>query len=331
MTGLSRRHLATRPGGASRAGLAAGALVAALLAVTGAPAVVGGAPPPDEARPFTDQSAWNAPIPDDAGRDPRSEAMMELLIADDHATANLDEYGVPVYEAEDTTPRHEVTCTEQWGPCDLEDGPVPIPDGARPSPGTDGAMVVIDPATDRSYEFWRARRTPDGGWTASWGGVVDLTGDGHTPGAGQTGAGVSRLAGVVRTSEIEVGAIPHALVFSTDNACLGDFRYPATKTDGWSERDDCLPQGARIQLDPAVDVAEIPEMDEAERAVARALQTHGAYAVDNGGARMAFIFETPTSAEEGDRYPAAGLQYDYQPLEHIPWDRVHVLRRWNGH
>lgn len=274
-------------------------------------------------RPFTDDSAWNSPIPPRAPLDENSEAIADHLTGEGFGIANLYEYGVPVYEAVQSTPRSPVDCLQDWGRCPLESEPVPIPTSARPSPGSDGAMVVLDSSTGTSYDFWQAERQPDGGWTTSWGGVVDTSGDGHTPGAGQTGAGVPRLAGIVRVSEVKQGVIPHALVFSTDNACVDVFRYPATKTDGHSERDDCIPQGARIQLDPDIDVDAIEDITPGERMVARALQTYGAYAIDNGGARMAFIFENPSG--EQDPYPDAGFTYDYYRLSLVPWDGLRVL------
>jgi len=314
------------------AGLVLCVLAFALLAAVQGrePQAAGDGPAPvNPWRPFTHDSAWNDPIPDNPQLDAGSAAIAAYLSADGYGHANLYEYGVPVYEAGSSTPRHRVECRSDWGPCGLEEEPVPIPDGARPAPGSDGAMVVIDRSTNRSYDFWQARQLPDGSWTASWGGVVDTSGDGYTPGAGQTGAGVPRLAGVVRTFEIEQGYIGHALVFSTDNACgEDDFRYPASKSDGYSERPDCIPQGARIQLDPGIDIAAIPDITPAEKTVARALQTHGAYAIDNGGARMAFIFETPL--REQDPYQGMGFTYDYFRLDHIPWADLRVLRQWDG-
>ena len=43
----------------------------------------------------------------------------------------------------------------------------------------------------------------------------------------------------------------------SDTVCAGVFRAPAIKTDGDSTRPDCLPDGARLQLDPAIDVSKI--------------------------------------------------------------------------
>jgi hypothetical protein len=278
-------------------------------------------------RPFTDDSAWNRPIPDDPVVDEQSDQITAYLRTED-PIANLYRYGIAIYEAGTSTPRHQVNCTEDWGVCGLEQEPVPIPEEAEPTIGSDGVMVVLDLSSGRIYDFWQAQRLPNGSWTASWGGVVDALGDGYTPEAGQTGAGVPRLAGVVRTFEIEQGYIAHALAFSTDNACRDGYRYPASKTDGRSDRPNCIPQGSRIQLDPSIDVEAIPGITPAETVLARALQTYGAYAVDNGGASMALLFETPHGG--WDPYPGAGLAHDYFALESIPWERLRVLRNWDG-
>jgi hypothetical protein len=283
---------------------------------------------PTWGRPFTDASAWNTPIPSSPVLDARSRAIAEYL-GGQAAIANLEEYGVPVFDADESTPRHRVACT-RWRGCDLEDVLVPIPADATPAPGGDGAMVVIDWSTRNAYEFYGAERHPDGSWTAGWGGVISVDSDGykadspHLP----TGAGVSRLAGVVRAFEVAQGEINHALVFSTDNACARGYRYPAAKTDGLSTRSNCIPEGSRIQLDPSIDVERLPDATPAEKMVARALQTYGAYAVDNGGARIAVIFEPPYG--QPDPYPAAGFPHDYPAMPNIPWQRLRVLHRWNG-
>lgn len=283
---------------------------------------------PEDARPFSDDGPWNAPIPNQPLLDDNSSAIVDLLASSGYGTANLYEFGIPIYDADATTPRHNVSCERPgWGTCDIEDGPVPIPAGARPHPGSDGAMVVIDWEARRSYGYFKAARTADGSWRAVWGDITDIDGRGVAKGA-STGAGVPRLAGVIRTFEIAAGTIDHALVFSTDVACVEQYRAPATKTDGTSELADCIPQGARIQLDPDVDLDALANLSAGERAVAEALQTYGAYAIDNGGASMAFSFEHPMGGP--DPYAAAGLVADYQSMEAIPWERLRVLRQWDG-
>jgi hypothetical protein len=302
----------------------AGATKVAAVSVVPQPQAAPGVP--SSARFFAPNSAWNTPVPASPVLDQGGRAMVNHLASGAHpGIANLYEFGVPIWEADATTKRYAVNCMHSWGTCQLEQEPVPVPAAAVPSSGSDAAMVVIDRSTGKAYEFWEARRNSSG-WQAGWGGVVSINGSG-TPGAA-VGSGISRLAGVVRTSEVRQGRIDHALVFSTNNACRSVKRFPASKTDGASSRTDCIPEGARVQLDPAINVEALPGLTAGERMVARALQTYGAYAIDNGGANMAFVFETPSG--ESDPYPAVGFGWDYFGMDRIPWNRLRVLRQWDG-
>lgn len=268
---------------------------------------------------------WHSPIPASPRLDPGSGKMVRYLSAQGAGiVANLYAYGIPIYTASSSTPRYRVTCTKDWGVCGLERQPVPVPKGAHPNSGSDGVMTVVDPGAGHSYEFWQARRVP-GGWRSSWGAAVSLQGPGT---GGATGSGLSRIAGVVRTADIARRQIPHALVFSTSNACARTFRVPAVKTDGHSQRSDCIPEGSRVQLSPSVRVDTLPGITSGERAVAKALQRYGAYVIDVGAARAAFSFEAPVHGN--DPYPSAGFPWDYWHMPHIPWAQLRVLRSWDG-
>jgi hypothetical protein len=280
---------------------------------------------PGSGRPFASSSPFNVSIPSEPRLDDNSDAMVHNLAVAGQVVAQVYQDTPPVYDADASTPRYPVTCTKPWGTCGLALQPVPIPDGAVPSPGSDHNMVVVDFDARRAYEFWQARHV-NGQWTASWGYVSDIDGEGT---GGAVGAGVSRLAGIIRTYEVRAGEIDHALVSAIGNACEAMFRYPATQTDGWSSASDCIPEGARIQLDPTVDVDTLPEITPAEKMVGRALQVYGTYVIDNGGAGagMSIQFENPSG--EPDPYPAVGLS-DYWNMPHIPWQRLRVLATWNG-
>lgn len=157
------------------------------------------------------QGPWRDAIPSDAQIAPDSDAIVRYLSSRPHpAVANIYEYGVPIYDAGPDTPKHVVHCTATWGQCDLEHRLVPIPDDVRASTGSDRAMVVVDWSSRLSYEFWQATRVGDS-WQASWGGVTQIDGAGTTD--GPVGAGVSRLAGLVRIGEMQRGRIDHALSF----------------------------------------------------------------------------------------------------------------------
>jgi hypothetical protein len=294
---------------AAPAGAAAGAAVGLLAANTG--------------RPFAAASVWNTPIPGNPAIDRNSAAMVRSVTASNTATANLYEYGEPVFNAVAGTPTARVTCTEDWGTCDVEERTMRIPAEAQPTTGSDGRMIIVD-LTDRVVcDFWQARKTGSGQWTTSWATCAPLDGSGSGPNGGATGAGINALTGVVRTFEVRNGHIPHTLSVATNNSCTGAFRAPATKTDGQSGRGDCVPEGARLQLDPSIDVDAIPGITPGERAVARALQTYGAINRDNCGSNLCVQFEAPFG--EADPYPGAGFQGDYWTMPHIPWARLRVI------
>jgi hypothetical protein len=280
---------------------------------------------PGGGRPFAASSPWNVAIPANPVLDPNNSAIAGYLGSEGKAYADLYESGNPVFESTAGTPTYNVTCTEPWGTCPLSSAPVAIPAGAEASSGSDGSMVVINWSTRTGYDFWRAQKTSSG-WTAAWGTTFSIDGMGTEGGA--TGAGMPLLAGMIRTYEIERGYIDHALTFSTDNACQTVLRYPASKTDGSSSQPNCIPEGARVQLNPAIDVDAIPGITPAERMIAHALQTYGAYADNNGGAKMAFSFEDPVG--RSNPYPAAGLPWDYYDMPQIPWNQLRILKSWNG-
>ena len=277
--------------------------------------------------PFAGSSPFNTPIAPDAPVDPRSAEILGPLVGDGQVFANMHAYGIPVWRADTGGPGVPVACDppDDWGTCPFDGLAVPVPAGARPHSGSDGAMVVVDERAGLVYEFWQARRTADG-WTTSWGAVTELGGTGW--GGGGTGSGASRLGGLARIEEIRAGHIGHALVLQTNNACRDVFRAPATKTDGRSGRDDCLPEGARVRLPAGIDLDAQPGLTPAERAVAEALQVYGAYVVDLGAAPLSVSFElAPDSspADPGRVYREAGLPWDYFDLPAIPWDRLELL------
>jgi hypothetical protein len=268
--------------------------------------------------------SFTSPVPENPRLDPHSRAMVAHLAT--KAVVNADEYGFPVYEADASTPRYAVRCTKDWGTCRLQQAPVPIPDRAVPSPGSDGAMVVVDRAAGVSYEFWQARKVGPV-WLASWGDVTHLA---EAAPSEATGAGLSILDGLVTPAEVAAGVAEHALTFSTDHACATRFRVPATKTDGLSTRGDCIPEGSRVRLSPSVDIAAIPHLSRVERMIATALQRYGAYVRDRGGSPITFSFQTPADPQEQETYRSAGLVDEYTRLDHIPWDELQVLANWDG-
>lgn len=276
------------------------------------------------ASPFAASSPWRQTIPSDAGVDPNSEAMIKSVQGDHALHANLMNYGIPIYTANNDTATHTVTCSRtDYGVCPFAGWPVAIPDGAEPNSGSDGVLVSVQEDSGIIFEFWQA--THDGEkWTTAFAAVNSLHGSGW--GGAATGSGASRLAGVVRIGEIEAGEIPHALALQSNNACP-TFRPPALKSDGTSEREDCIPEGALLQLDPSLDLNSL-NLKPGELAVARAMQRYGGYLMDVAEAPLSVSFELDrsTPGELGKIYSDAGFRWDYDAMENVPWDKLRVLK-----
>ncbi|WP_235733884.1 carbohydrate-binding domain-containing protein [Mycolicibacterium austroafricanum] len=279
------------------------------------------------------------PIADNPVLATNSATWVNYLAAPDKLRiANLYDYSVALVSASEitsSTPRYDVTFTEPWGSDPFGNTTVPIPLGTKVPPGSDGHVAILDPTTGLAYGIWQAKYdSSTNAWSGSWGGLTDLDGDGIDQSGSATAAAIARYAGVVTAAEFSAAiaantGINHALAFSTDLAGP-DFVYPAAKSDGqnWAGVAVPIPEGYRIQLNPDIDVDAIPGMTPGERVIAKTLQTHGAYVVDQGAARMAFAFELlddATSTSPGSVWVDAGFAWDYYDMNAIPWSQLRVL------
>jgi hypothetical protein len=254
---------------------------------------------------FTPESRWNTPLAGDAAVDPNSGVYIGTLdwAIERHGSLaiNLDEYTVPIWYADSSTPRYKVWCTAGWGCGPGFGDDVPIPDEAQFDPSGDGHMVVIDVERQLSYEFWRAWRG-NSGWYAGFGIVFNTQADpaggsaylgvldpvGHQFGAWAPSArasGVSLLGGLIRYGELAAGRIDHALAFSFPYTRGDAYALPmATHSDNVHTPDRMaphnLPLGAQLRLRPDVDVDERCWGNPTCITIGRALQEYGMYLVD---------------------------------------------------
>jgi hypothetical protein len=291
-------------------------------------AQVSGPLPPGIPLPlYSLDSPWNQPIPAGAAIDPDSETMIALLVEDaeneNHPPSlSVREWSVTVYLADENTPRYDIPLTATWSPYDvLLD--VPIPDGALPDPEDDGHMTILDLSTGYEYDFWIVSQRRDGSWRARWGNRISLDSSGtYANGMSARGSGFASLAGMIWPEEFEQGHIDHALVVSIPHAAAGGPVWPATESDGWSHAPGAIPEGVRLQLDPALDLAQF-SMLPYERIIAEALQTYGAFVGDNSGS-IEFEVINPISYLE-DPYPPDWFDSRWALLSNIPWEHMRVL------
>jgi len=330
--------------------LTPGPVIAALLTASLAMTAVAECPTPTNAargiadnpdprtggRLYAATGFFNQVISANPQLDPRSTDFVRMLSRSKKEKGfvlSVKEWTVPAYFAQPTTPRHDVRISGQPPGAHYDRNfvhdvarimhDVPIPANARPDPMEDGHMTVIDPATRCEFDLYDAKLTATG-WTAAWGNVTSTADSGIYPfGLSTRGTGFAPLAGMIWPAELRNRRIDHALVFAYPYTRSGGPMYPATAGDGKTALATALPQGARVQLDPALDLGPL-NLTTYERTVAEALQRYGMYLGDTGGALALYA----VSPQSFDTNQYAGLLPDepYVYLNKIPVNRFRVLK-----
>ena len=160
-----------------------------------------------------------------------------------------------------------------------------------PDPEEDAHFAVVDWKAMRAWDTWGFRVRPDGTFESNTGMTYALDGEGvfrtsdfavkdgesiHFHGPSRA-AGVPAIAGLILHDEVLAGEIRHKLACAIRFPALQEFVWPAAWTDG--PVPDGIPEGAVIQLDPALDLSRF-DLLPGERVVARALQRYGMVIVD---------------------------------------------------
>jgi len=273
--------------------------------------------------PFKQQSVFYQPIDSSRSVAPTSTTMVQSLIdqANQAFVITIKEWSVAIYYADDSTPRHTVKLTASWAPeCALKN--VPIPGFAEPDPEKDGSMVVVDTENGCVYDFWKMRYK-NGHWKAAWANALTMTSDGIFPkGFSARGSGFELMQGLIWPQELEAGLIEHALIFSYDHTKSGGFVSPATESDGTSDSDWAIPEGALVRLNPLLDL-ETLGLNDYETTIARALQDYGMYCADDGGG-LSLYAVNPISCKEN---PYASIWGDHRFvfLDKIPVEQFQVM------
>ncbi len=255
-------------------------------------------------RPYSDSSPWNTPIAPNPRYHSESARMIQAL--EGEFGSNPDAYTYPVYEASSQTSVARMEVLRLYS--DVVEGgtkvsvrrgasvSVTIPEGARPSRGTDSQMIIINSATGDEWGFWQARQSGPGKWQAVNGYHYNMRWSGVPPtGFASRGAKVPYLAGLIRPCEIARGAIEHAIAFAYNSPCTPGncasqgfpfFVYPATGSDGKGTSPGDFPEGARLQLNPNASPEEIRNWcgeDQTCRIIVKALQQFGMITIDHSG------------------------------------------------
>ncbi|MEN3284659.1 MAG: hypothetical protein V7607_5799 [Solirubrobacteraceae bacterium] len=280
-------------------------------------------------RPFERASIWNMPVPEHARVAPNSAALVENLVGQVTTYGpwiNTWAYSSPIYTVPSDQSRVRVRLDTTVPKLQAAFASVPLPAKAIPAAGTDGHLVVWQPATDRYWEFWKLRRASDG-WHARWGGALShaSANQGYFPAPfGATGTGLPLFAGLIRVAELRALRIDHALALAIPRAKAHTFVWPAQRSDGASPLPDAIPEGTRLRIDPHLDLDTLG-LPPAGLAIARAAQRYGILVRDQAGA-VTFYGEDP--ARFGPPNPYVQLfdgKYASNVLANFPWRRLQVL------
>lgn len=173
---------------------------------------------------------------------------------------------------------------------------VPLPINARPAPGTDGELAVVNIDTGDEWGLVNGRVLGSGLWSAGGLYRYNIRNSGIPPsGFAQRGAGIGSFAGLVRPCEVERGYIGHAVTIAYDYPCASEICQannwpsvipPFTKSDGMGTDRFDIPEGAHLVIKPEITKAEILKACSGIQGCivwVQNMQEYGGYVVDDSG------------------------------------------------
>jgi hypothetical protein len=296
---------------------------------------------------FAPSSFWNSPLAADVPVASNSSEMVAALLAEVEALEksgqgpwiNTTSWSVPIYtvSARQHTVRVRLDAGDRSPALERAWDAVPLPADAQPAGGTDAQLVVWQPSTDRLWEFWRLVRRA-GKWYASWGGAIrhvsrssgvysKAAWPGAEPWWGASASSLSIAGGVITLEDIERGTINHAVAISVSNIREGVYALPARRDDGQSASPASLPEGARLRLNPDLDLAAL-HLPRLTLMIAEAAQRYGIIVRDRSDG-VAFFAQDPVSTGSEPYTGPAGYfeaKYPNQLLASFPWSQLEVLQ-----
>jgi hypothetical protein len=192
---------------------------------------------------------------------------------------STNHYGIPWQ----TVPGSQAMVPMTFQYADESDpGPYPFPANALveggANSGGDMHVLVIDSGNCKLYETWSSTYS-NGGWSCGSGAIFDLTSnalrtDGWTS---ADAAGLPVMPGLVKVSEVNAGAINHAIRFTMASSYNG-YIHPATHAAG-SSNSSLPPMGLRLRLKASFDTSSFtgPSL-----VILTAMKQYGLILADNG-------------------------------------------------
>jgi len=260
--------------------------------------------------PYAKNSVWNVPIDWSKARiHPDNDSMMDAFFNyENWIGSDTKQYAANIYFINKETPLVPVALwanrrfRDAYSDVDIQYGEpgatvlVPLPLEARPAPGTDGELVVVNIETGEEWGLIKGEVNSEGNWLVGGLYRYSIQNSGIPPeGFAHRGAGIGSYAGIVRPCEIERGYIGHAVTIAYDSPCAPDICKannwtavipPFTKTDGEGFSKFDIPEGVRMVIKPEISKEDISAACLGVKGCvvwALNMQEYGGFIVDNSG------------------------------------------------
>jgi len=237
---------------------------------------------------------------------------------------------------------------------------------------------ACSPEGPNNYESWVAHQTcpsmPASTWTVQYGGVMtnvsenlgyfDANSDPGYSGYfwGATATSLPVAAGMVTMAELQQGEIKHALALDIpgyglpgavcayynwklpNDMGLTPVAWPAQRSDGTYFGPDCIPEGAKLRIEPGFNLNSI-QLPKVARMFAVAAQKYGMIVRDRDAGGVSFFAEDPVSLRQegvklnpytgqvwsnaGSSPSSSGLlagNPTWSMFKNFPWNHVQVLQ-----
>jgi hypothetical protein len=289
---------------------------------------------------------WSVPVAPNAALDPMSPLLVNSLVgvvdkgysSGQQPWITISGCSLPIFTVGPTQPTVKVSLSDPtagWRQS-LQSAfdAVPLPANAYASNCKDAKAAVVQPSTDRMWEFWHLHR--DGsGWHADWGGATQHAslntgsyGPNDWPGAayywGTTASSMTVTGGILRISEMQAGVVPHAIGLVLPDVRAGEWSWPAQRTDGGWNAPNSIPYGAHFRLDPTLNV-EALNVPRATKILARAAQRYGMIVYDKTGSGISIPAEMAPPGQTNP-WPSLLGETPGAILQAFPWNRLQLLR-----
>jgi hypothetical protein len=245
---------------------------------------------------------------------------------------NNGDYGIPIYRVSSTQTLSAVSFDTANSGCSghgtFPTMEVPIPTGAVGAGGTDGSAIIYQASTGDDWELWQFENTGNGTYGACAGAEISgvSTNSGVFPANDSqlSASGISYLATLITETDIQNGAINHALALAIP-VCAAGYVAPARSSDCGGP--GVIQEGNYFRF-PA-NLTMPPGLTPIGQLIFKAIQTYGMVDIDFAGS-VGIGAEEPIgwqlSGNNGDPITSAmNGEEGYQAIANLPWSSLQAI------